>query len=505
MTNLFSRLYLTFTATLVALLTIIGAALYGYGHFKLQRYATVRVDPVVELAKAAWLSLDVDEHSNWLALMSTLSGTQWQLQETADPRTLLSVNPLKKTVSVQIPLDSNQVITIPVENWDDWHKAHGWLILGALSNVPADLREAKFQALVAQTPWPLTRVNRDNEALNALFLRQLSNGQSIRVTDVEAGTDTFYYPAGARQLIRMGPIPTFQLFTPEQWVSLFVFSLMLLSLAFSLWVRPIQRRFTELLTAVDHIDEQSDSVRLPTDHNDNVGQLAKHIERMAHRLIEQVRLNRQLNQAVSHDLKTPLARIQFALALLPDADENPYVEQIRTDVTLLSNLTQELLLYHQLKQSSPDEVQCWAVVELTHSLANVPEGAHLDVVHPQQDRQIPMLATHWRRITDNLIKNAVQYGHGKLKVNLSFQGNSLALRVHDNGKGLSDEQFEALKQPFQRQQAHRNLNENNHGLGLAIVDATVSHYGGDFSVCTSPLGGSCFCVHLHFTNNVGLE
>ena len=135
----------------------------------------------------------------------------------------------------------------------------------------------------------------------------------------------------------------------------------------------------------------------------------------------------------------------------------------------------------------------------------MPDNVQLQVELPSSDVQLPMLATHWRRITDNLIKNAVQYGHGKLKVSLSREANQITLKVEDNGRGLSPDDFEQLKQPFQRQQIHRNLNDNNHGLGLAIVDATVSHYGGELSVCPSPLGGTCFCVHLHFTNNVGLE
>ncbi len=507
MTNLFTRLYIKFTATLLLLLVVVSIGIYCYGYLKLKAYAINRVSPVAALAFENWQTLEQEEQNNWLALMSTFSGTQWQLTDVSlvNNVQITNIDPLSGAVTAHIKLNDKQAVNLHIGNWADWHKTHGWLILGAVSNVSAELREAKFQVLNAKTPWPLARVNRDNEPLNAIALRQLSNGQSIRETNADTQADTFYYPGGSRQLIRLGPIPAYQLFGPLQWVAVFVVSLVVLGISFSLWVRPIQRRFSTLLDAVDAINESTDSVKKLTDSADDIGRLARHIERMALGLIEQIRLNKQLNQAVSHDLKTPLARIQFALALLPNSDDDPYVEQIRNDVTLLTDLTNELLLFHQLKQSAPEKTQCWAKTEITNSLNNVPDNVQLQVELPSSDVQLPMLATHWRRITDNLIKNAVQYGHGKLKVSLSREANQITLKVEDNGRGLSPDDFEQLKQPFQRQQIHRNLNDNNHGLGLAIVDATVSHYGGELSVCPSPLGGTCFCVHLHFTNNVGLE
>lgn len=499
MSSLFTRLYVQFTATLLVIITSVAVGLYFYGRIALERYALERITPVAQLAADGWLEMNEDERANWLVLVSNLSGTQWHKQELALPTAVKVENIFLQAarVDVFLRLDDTRAARIEIDDWPEWEKAYGWLFLDAISDVPSELREAKFQSLRAQVPWPIERVNRNTEPLSALGLRQLNNGQSLRVTSGMVETKMLYYPAGASQVIRMGPIPTFELLTNFQWFGLSAISLFLLGVGFVFWVRPVQLRFAELIGSVEAINEQQSSVKLPTEYRDDLGRLSRRIDGMARSLILQLQQNKQLNQAVSHDLKTPLARIKFSLALLPVEPTNDYVQQIQNDVDLLTQLTQELLLYHQLTDETVNKnVHCDAIAVLNKTIAQLPND--IKVTHNFEGQSItaPMHESHWRRLCDNLCNNAVQYGKGQVHIQLTESASQLLLYVEDDGLGIEIDKFEQLKQPFQRLSKHRDLQQNNHGLGLALVDATVRHYQGTWWLENSALGGARFVIEV---------
>lgn len=498
--TLFTRLYIKFFATLLTLIFIVLSSIYFYADQTFNRYVLERVSPVAVLAAEAWLDFDDSEKDNWLSLVANLSGTDWQ-STTDQINSNVKVERLRMLsagAEVTVKFGPDATFQVAIEDWPKWEEFYGWLFLNALSNVPSGQREVLFQLLKSKAPWPVARVDRNTEAISALSFRQLDKGNAIRLKTNGAATETLYFPAGARQVIRMGPIAGYELFSVTQWFSLIIISIVLLASGFALWVLPLQRRFNELNNAVNAIGGTPKSVQLPVQYADDLGQLAQRIDHMARGLITQIEDNKQLNQAVSHDLKTPLARIKFSLALLERGDNNPYVEQICSDVDLLTELTQELLLYHQLSNTPVQITSCEIVESLRVFIKELPTDLELRLALPEHTIQASFHASHWRRLCTGLLQNAAQYGRGEIWVTLALAGDEVKLVIEDNGPGIADAAFDTLKQPFRRQSDHRDLHQNNHGLGLALVDAIVEHYRGAWTMSQSELGGAKFEVQLPY-------
>lgn len=499
MRNLFTKLYLQFLASFVVALLVIGLSVSSLARFELTSFAKDRLEPVAELAEETWQALAPEEREAWLAIISTLSGTQWQLvtEEGDEGYRIDDLSLQSSNAVVTIWLDEDVAAKINIRSWSDWEEVMGWLVLSDLSNLEADFREARFQQLKLIFPFEIDRVNRSVQMINTLQLRQLNNGQAVRVTHEDSNQATLYFPAGANQVIRIGPVDRFEFLSTVEWMLIILMSLITLSLIFSLWVRPLHRRFMELHRTVGRIGSTESSVNLPVNYDDQFGDLASRIQSLALNLIAQVDANKQLNLAVSHDLKTPLARIKFALALIEDAEANPYLEQINQDVTLLNELISELLLYHQLVDSRAHAGSCEGVTELHQRLERIPSAIGQILAIP--DRAIvPVSSTDWRRIVNNLLGNAEEYGKSILSVRLETTPLLCTLVIEDDGPGLTSEEFERLRLPFQRVSKHRELDKSHHGLGLSLVDATVKHYGGLFSCESGELGGAKFVISLPY-------
>lgn len=500
MHRLFTRLYLQFFSSLLVILMVAILCVYLLAQQRLDTYGQNRIIPMAELAADAWDGLAPDEQAAWLALVSGLSGTQWERVDAASSPTrgfvIEDMHLSNHSINALIQLSPEASVSVVINDWHAWEQGYAWLFLDAISREAPEQREARFITLSAASPWDIERVRIQSETLPPLAAQQLRNGQSVRVNLTAPGLEALYVPAGTDRAIRFGPIRSFTLLSTLQWLTVVCVSLIMLSLSFMLWIRPVQRRFLTLFHSVDQISTKRESINLPTADTDELGQLARHIERMATHLIQQIETNNQLNQAVSHDLKTPLARIRFSLELLGIDRDNPYLQTIENDIELLIQLTDELLLFHQLKGSESDAPLCNVQELLAQHLSAMPDSVTLTSELPSSSVQLRIHPTHWLRLVNNLLDNAEQYGNGRIHVSMVNTDGDWTLTVEDNGPGLTAAEFETLKQPFQRLQSHRNLNKNNHGLGLALVDATAHHYGGTFTCGQSILGGAAMSIRL---------
>lgn len=499
MQNLFSRLYLQLLCSFLVIVMVIGLTVYGYAQQRLVGYAHQHLSAMQKIASGIWQRLDNEQQLAWLAIASTVSGTAWQSVTAKN----LSIEQQVEKADIWfmhavglLRLDSETVVRVTIDDWQDWQTGIGWLVLSDLSSRDAALREVHLQRLKSYLPFDASRVNRSAEPLNALELRQLADGQAVRIS--EGTSDILYFPAGASQVIRFGPIDRFELLSPVHWVLLLLLSLLSLSLMFSLAVRPLHQRFKALYQAVGQIDDRSESVRLPTEYKDQFGELAERIERLALNFINQLETNKRLNLAVSHDLKTPLARIKFALALTDRRESDGYLEQVDRDINLLSELVSELLRYHQLAEGPAAAERCDGRDIIEQQLAGLPNRLRVEVALPEH-LPVPLAAPDWRRIVSNLLNNAEQYARQALSVSCSINADEVLLVIEDDGPGMSASDFAVLRQPFQRQSTDRNLSDAHYGLGLALVDATVKHYRGAMSCQVSGrLGGAKLTVALPY-------
>ncbi len=187
---------------------------------------------------------------------------------------------------------------------------------------------------------------------------------------------------------------------------------------------------------------------------------------------------------ISHDLRTPLARVRLAAEL--SADES-LRNGLVADVEQMDAVIRQFLDYARLDESEaavPTDLQA-LVRETAQQFAAQAKSLTFDL------QPLPPLAVRpllLKRALSNLLDNAVKYGGGEIAVQLGQDGNRIALAVADRGAGIPAAQREVAKRPFVRLESARS-DATGSGLGLAIVERTARLHGGEFHLEDRAGGG----------------
>lgn len=201
---------------------------------------------------------------------------------------------------------------------------------------------------------------------------------------------------------------------------------------------------------------------------------------------------------ISHDLRTPLARLRLETELsVSDPEARAHMA---ADIEQLDAIIGKFLDYARPGTVSLRSVPLRAVIEgclySLHSRNDI--QIHLDLA---SDLLVLADEVELGRVISNLLENARRYGKsvdsGIAVVDIAAQASGawVLLRVRDHGAGVSQEQLSNLTKPFYRGEAARTA-ANGAGLGLAIVEKTVSRMGGTFVLSNSSTGGLAANIKL---------
>lgn len=250
--------------------------------------------------------------------------------------------------------------------------------------------------------------------------------------------------------------------------------------------------------------------RLPprlTRRGDEIGGLARDFNRMAERLSDLIEGQRQLLRDVSHELRSPLARIQVALSLAEREHDPRHLERIRLESDRLDALVGEILAYARLQHADPLET---AGFDLVDCLAEIVADARLEGRSRQVDVALEAperLAIHGDesmlgRAIENIVRNAVRHTQDgtTVSVRLAASGTDIRLVVTDQGPGVAPDELEHIFEPFVRLSPGRSESGAGGGIGLAIARAAVARHGGRISAANAPQGGLAITLVLpkHF-------
>ena len=204
---------------------------------------------------------------------------------------------------------------------------------------------------------------------------------------------------------------------------------------------------------------------------------------LAHRFNEMARQVRELLAGrttllagVSHDLRTPLARMRVALALLEEKPTPKLIARLETDIEEMDRLIGHALnLARGIDREAAAEIDLLAL--LTNLSAGTPKSAVRVGATPQNCRLLaPPSAL--RRVIGNLLDNALRYaGDQAIELVGEQSGKLVRIGVLDRGPGIPPEQMVAVFQPFHRVETSRSPATGGAGLGLAIVRQLADTHG----------------------------
>lgn len=255
--------------------------------------------------------------------------------------------------------------------------------------------------------------------------------------------------------------------------------------------RLLSKPVRQLADAAEQLSENLDSPPLP-ETGPREARLAAHaFNRMQARIREQVQQRGRMLAAVSHDLRTPLARLKLRVEQIPNA-------QLRTRMgqdlgEMISMLDATLRYLHE--QRSTEALQLLDVQALVESLVEDAQdnGADAQVRgHCTPLRAQPMSL---RSCISNLLENALRYA-GHATVALHEAAEHVEIRIIDHGPGIAEEQREAVFEAFFRVDGSRNRTLGGVGLGLTIAREAARRQGGDIHLHDTPGGGLTAILQL---------
>jgi two-component system osmolarity sensor histidine kinase EnvZ len=209
---------------------------------------------------------------------------------------------------------------------------------------------------------------------------------------------------------------------------------------------------------------------------------------------------------ISHDLRTPLARMQLEVELANLTDDARLGMQ--SDLAQMDAIIGQFLEYAKPSDRTPAaSVSLTALLdECTHEAMRLGDvQVHSDIA---KDVNVFGNGTELKRIVANLVENARRYGKtpgtgiARIDIACKSQGNNAVIEIVDHGAGVPDDQMERLLRPFTRLDTARGQ-ANGAGLGLAIVDRIVKRHHGSLKLSNNPDGGLRVRITLPVTGALG--
>jgi two-component system sensor histidine kinase CpxA len=290
--------------------------------------------------------------------------------------------------------------------------------------------------------------------------------------------------AGRFTLVALRPAPT-----PDLYVVLPYFLLLLAVIAGVCWLiaasiaSPVRR----LAGVVERFGAGDMTARLELSRRDELGDLARAFNRMADRIATLLTAERQLLQDLSHELRSPLARLDVAIELCRDGSEPAAVaDRLQAQSNRLTSLVSSLI--ETVRAEGNLASPAMQAVDMFLLLRDVAEDAAKDSGRPDVAIDADLSAAGsirgnaelLRRAFENLISNALRHAppQSRVQVHAFRTAGQLVVSVRDFGSGVPEGVLSRLGTPFFRVDASRTSATGGLGLGLAIARRALHLHGG---------------------------
>jgi len=242
-----------------------------------------------------------------------------------------------------------------------------------------------------------------------------------------------------------------------------------------------------LSRAVDRFGRGDLSVRVNSSRRDEIGALGNAFDQMAGRIETLLTSERRLLQDISHELRSPLARLSFAVELVKREHGDAAVVRLKKEIHRLTHLVSTLLEMTTRAEEDPsygnlEEVRLDLILSEVVEDCGIEAAARKCRVSFTDGQPLTVLGNSelLRRAFENIISNAIRYTPEGSSVNVSLTSDAseAIIAVRDFGPGVPQELLSKIFQPFFRVDDSRNDSTGGIGLGLAIARRAIDvHHG----------------------------
>lgn len=349
---------------------------------------------------------------------------------------------------------------------------------------------------------PYDKVQDRNRKLFGRYIT-LSDGNSLKLITVSPGRDDEI----ERDVI-------WEMFINNIWPLLLVSILVSGTACFFLALH-FTRSINTLQQATRLIASGDLSVRVSTKFSgrrDEIAALGRDFDHMTERLQKAMLEQKRLIKDVSHELRSPLARLQLALGLAQqrsNGNVDKELERIKQAADYLNNVITDILALPMLNSGDwvlDDTLDlCSLLATLVDNYRNEAEehGISLTLECPFEEALVPTHGNMLVGVFENILRNALHYTPNPGQVSIHLQHAESPIRyiiqIADSGTGVAEEYLEDIFEPFYRTDEARARESGGYGLGLAIAQRSVALHQGEISAHNQPEGGLCVNISLPAT------
>jgi len=383
----------------------------------------------------------------------------------------------------------------------------------------------------SQASWPiiikdLEKIHNFSLSIKAISsLNNIGSNQKIsiqegKIINTSQGSHftTFVHRVfDSSMVIQLGPVEIPWYLRNYLFISLVLFLISFATMLL-LWIWPFWSSLTKLRQASDHFGNGDYETRISYTFLSPITKINKAFNAMAEHTQRSIDTQKELTSAISHELRTPVARMRFALEMLNESGDKTnnkrFINDINTDIDELDMLLEELLTYARLDHDKADNRQKklgsvrlsqWfkQTMQRLKPLANTKNLSY--TIQGISENETALIEPRlMSRVLDNLVQNAIRYADQTIKVTLTKEpldekdntNKDFLIIVEDDGEGIPEEKQEHSFDAFSRIDESRDRASGGFGLGLAIANRIVINHQGTIRLHQSNFGGACFVVRI---------
>ncbi|UYU33534.1 two-component system sensor histidine kinase RstB [Siccibacter colletis] len=381
------------------------------------------------------------------------------------------------------------------QSLDDLMKSSLYLMRSELDEIPPKDWNKTIGELDLNLSFKLRIEPLNTFTLNAPTMKRLRDGDIIALdkeyTFIQRIPQSNY-------VLAVGPVP--YLFFLHQMrlldIALIAFIAFSLAVPVFIWMRPHWQEMLKLESAARRLGSGKLDERIHFEPDSSFERMGVAFNQMADNINALIASKKQLIDGIAHELRTPLVRLRYRLAMSDNLSPDE-ARGLNRDIGQLEGLIDELLTYARLDR--PETELTLSRINLTNWLKERIE--EIRYIHPEREilLTLPTVAAIasvdvrlMDRVLDNLINNALRYSQQTLSVSLQQDERQWVLAVEDDGPGIPAAERERVFEPFVRLDPSRDRATGGCGLGLAIVRSVAVAMKGQVTAESSRAGGARF-------------
>ncbi|MGD8764925.1 MAG: HAMP domain-containing sensor histidine kinase [Desulfobacteraceae bacterium] len=286
----------------------------------------------------------------------------------------------------------------------------------------------------------------------------------------------------------------------QVWVFLLLFTVLVMILAGAyLSIRKVLRPIRWLNEGVQEVSKGNLHHIVPLKKSDELRELAEAFNAMTERIREMLKAKEQLLLDVSHEMRSPLARMKVALEFLPEGKSKSSIQSDLDEMEkMISDILDTARRYHVHGELKRQKIN---LIDLLHEILPVFEDQPPGVQYSglPASLEIDVDPEQIKTVLNNVVNNAIKFSQPESKaVQISCQRREsyVILRIQDDGIGIPEEELPFIFEPFYRVDKSRSKKTGGYGLGLSLCKTIMGAHGGKIDIESKD--GSGTTVSLYF-------